>query len=429
MTRLPSVSPRRLIGLKSARGLYAEKKRAVQFLAPNVFRTTFFLPSDIPTGEYRVCVYLFRGEAFLAGADAEADDRQGGLLRAASPAPRSTTLSLRPCCVALALFTGWFAGADIQKALSRLFSIRAERLPAAIGKSRPAPITKARSMPAAKSGWKARSSTFRPPASTPKAGSTMRVPSVAKARRRMLPARPRTFAAGCRCPATSPRASPANGSCRKAARRPRARSRSRRHVGRQSRVVVAADPDPFAPALQRRRAARDRHPMSRVHARRNRESCRRARRCGEGFAAAPAPPAPSASPPCRRAAGTCRGARSDEPFSRCRSATTSVRLSGSHSAPAGIDHDIDAGNRRPHLSHAGAPLAFRCGRAFWLGGEEHCASGSGAAAASSGGSPIASRISASAASARMSVRASPGTCSLLISSMIGTASGETRVSL
>ena len=30
-----------LIGLKSARGLYAERKREVELLAPNVFRTTF----------------------------------------------------------------------------------------------------------------------------------------------------------------------------------------------------------------------------------------------------------------------------------------------------------------------------------------------------------------------------------------------------
>ena len=51
-------------------------------LRPNVFRTTFFLPSDIPTGEYRVSVYLFRGEAFLAGETQTAEDREGRLLRA-----------------------------------------------------------------------------------------------------------------------------------------------------------------------------------------------------------------------------------------------------------------------------------------------------------------------------------------------------------
>ena len=56
-----------MIGLKSARGLYVERRNEVEFLAPNVFRTTFFLPSDIPTGEYRVSVYLFRDDAFLAG--------------------------------------------------------------------------------------------------------------------------------------------------------------------------------------------------------------------------------------------------------------------------------------------------------------------------------------------------------------------------
>ena len=94
-----------------------------------------------------------------------------------------------------------------------------------------------------------------------------------------------------------------------------------------------------------------------------------------------------------------------------------------------IDDDLLAGDPRAELSHAGAPaVVLRFASAPGVG------RGAGAArrgrgCGSSGGSPMASRISASAASARMSLRASPGTCSLLISSMIGTASGETRDSL
>ena len=49
-----------LVDIKTERSLYLERPKEVTFLAPNVFRTTFFLPSDIPTGEYRVSVYLFR---------------------------------------------------------------------------------------------------------------------------------------------------------------------------------------------------------------------------------------------------------------------------------------------------------------------------------------------------------------------------------
>jgi uncharacterized protein (TIGR02186 family) len=99
-----------LIGLKSARGLYAERKREVKFLAPNVFRTTFFLPSDIPTGEYKVSVYLFRGEAFLAGQTQKLTIEKGGYSDRIARASIDYPLAYGLACVALALFTGWFAG-------------------------------------------------------------------------------------------------------------------------------------------------------------------------------------------------------------------------------------------------------------------------------------------------------------------------------
>jgi uncharacterized protein (TIGR02186 family) len=99
-----------LIGLKSARGLYQERKREVEFLAPNVFRTTFFLPSDIPTGEYRVSVYLFRGGAFLAGQAQMLKIEKGGYSDRIARAAIDYPLAYGLVCVALALFVGWFAG-------------------------------------------------------------------------------------------------------------------------------------------------------------------------------------------------------------------------------------------------------------------------------------------------------------------------------
>jgi uncharacterized protein (TIGR02186 family) len=99
-----------LIGIKSARGLYAERKREVKFLAPNVFRTTFFLPSDIPTGEYKVSVYLFRGETFLAGQTQKLSIEKGGYSDRITRASIDYPLAYGLTCVALALFTGWFAG-------------------------------------------------------------------------------------------------------------------------------------------------------------------------------------------------------------------------------------------------------------------------------------------------------------------------------
>jgi uncharacterized protein (TIGR02186 family) len=99
-----------LVGLKSGHGLFAERKREVEFLAPNVFRTTFFLPSDIPTGEYRVSVYLFRGGAFLAGETQVLSIAKGGFSQRIARAALDFPFSYGLVCVALAVFTGWFAG-------------------------------------------------------------------------------------------------------------------------------------------------------------------------------------------------------------------------------------------------------------------------------------------------------------------------------
>jgi uncharacterized protein (TIGR02186 family) len=104
-----------LVGLKSARGLYAERKREVELLAPNVFRTTFFLPSDIPTGEYRISVYLFRGTAFLAGQTQTLTIEKGGFSERITRASLDYSLAYGLGTVALALFIGWFAGVVLRR--------------------------------------------------------------------------------------------------------------------------------------------------------------------------------------------------------------------------------------------------------------------------------------------------------------------------
>jgi uncharacterized protein (TIGR02186 family) len=99
-----------LVDLKTKRGLYAERKREVAFLAPGVFRTTFFLPSDIPTGEYRVSVYLFRGAALLAGETETLTIMKGGFSERIARASLDFPLPYGLVCVVLAIFTGWLAG-------------------------------------------------------------------------------------------------------------------------------------------------------------------------------------------------------------------------------------------------------------------------------------------------------------------------------
>ena len=104
------VFARALVELKADHALYVERKREVEFLAPNVFRTTFFLPSDIPTGEYRVSVYLFRDEGFLAGQTQTLSIEKGGFSERIARAALDLPLPYGLVCVTLAIFTGWLAG-------------------------------------------------------------------------------------------------------------------------------------------------------------------------------------------------------------------------------------------------------------------------------------------------------------------------------
>ena len=99
-----------LVDLKTAQSLYVERKAEVDFLAPDVFRSTFFLPSEIPTGEYRVSVYLFRNEAFLAGQTQLLSIAKGGFSERIASAATGHPLYYGLACVVLALFTGWLGG-------------------------------------------------------------------------------------------------------------------------------------------------------------------------------------------------------------------------------------------------------------------------------------------------------------------------------
>ena len=161
----------------------------------------------------------------------------------------------------------------------------------------------------------------------------MRSPSLAKQRRLTVRPRALTRATGCRWPAISPAAAPAAARGGTSARRsPASRPIRRRARGRLG-IVVAGDPDPVAAALQRRSVARS-LVARRARARRRHGSCRRAR----SPRAARSARSDLRQPRQRRRGVIGRqqhAARAKlEPFSRCRSATTSSLSSGQYSAPA-----------------------------------------------------------------------------------------------
>ena len=101
---------RAVVDLKTRRGLYAERDSFVEFIGSGVFRTTFFLPSQIPTGDYRISVYLFRDQTFLGSTTDTLHVAKGGFSERVARFADKSALLYGLLCVALAVGTGWLAG-------------------------------------------------------------------------------------------------------------------------------------------------------------------------------------------------------------------------------------------------------------------------------------------------------------------------------
>ena len=99
-----------VIDIRKREGLFAERPDAVEFLAPNVFRTTFFLPAIIPVGTYRVSVFLFREEKLLATRTENLKISKSGLSASIARFAHAQGALYGLVTVGLALFIGWFAG-------------------------------------------------------------------------------------------------------------------------------------------------------------------------------------------------------------------------------------------------------------------------------------------------------------------------------
>lgn len=99
-----------VIDIRKRESLFAERPAAIAFLAPNVFRTTFFLPAVIPVGTYRVTVYLFRQEKLLAAKTQNLEIAKSGLSDSIASFAKSQGALYGIMTVGLALFIGWSAG-------------------------------------------------------------------------------------------------------------------------------------------------------------------------------------------------------------------------------------------------------------------------------------------------------------------------------
>ncbi|MEM7430045.1 MAG: TIGR02186 family protein, partial [Pseudomonadota bacterium] len=101
---------REFLRLKGEDGLYEERHDAITFLAPDVFRTTFFLPAIVPTGEYKVSVFLFRDQTFLAGETQTLTIAKSGFSDRVASFAVHKSLLYGLLSVLIAVFTGWLGG-------------------------------------------------------------------------------------------------------------------------------------------------------------------------------------------------------------------------------------------------------------------------------------------------------------------------------
>jgi uncharacterized protein (TIGR02186 family) len=97
------------VRLKDRAGLYHQQV-GVNFIGGLIFRTTFFLPANIPVGAYTAEAYLFSDRSLIARADDKLRVSKSGIEESVSTFAHSQGLAYGLICVALALLVGWLGG-------------------------------------------------------------------------------------------------------------------------------------------------------------------------------------------------------------------------------------------------------------------------------------------------------------------------------
>lgn len=100
---------------KREQKLYVEDAKAVEFLAPIVFRARIPLPANVPIGEYNVNVLLMSDGAVVARAFARFVVEKEGFEASVYRSSREQPWIYGIGTIALALFMGWLAGAMFRR--------------------------------------------------------------------------------------------------------------------------------------------------------------------------------------------------------------------------------------------------------------------------------------------------------------------------
>lgn len=98
-----------LIRNKQAQGLFPLKARGMEFVRDDFFKAAFRLPSNVPTGDYTVHAFLFRGGKLQAQDQTTFRVGQVGFSARIYSFAYRDSLAYGLVAVAMALFAGWAA--------------------------------------------------------------------------------------------------------------------------------------------------------------------------------------------------------------------------------------------------------------------------------------------------------------------------------
>lgn len=97
------------IRLKQQASLY-DHEQNVGFIGNLIFRSSAFLPANIPVGRYTVLAYLFSGGELIAHAQDRIEVSKTGFEGTMAVFARNQSLVYGVLCASLALFVGWLGG-------------------------------------------------------------------------------------------------------------------------------------------------------------------------------------------------------------------------------------------------------------------------------------------------------------------------------
>jgi uncharacterized protein (TIGR02186 family) len=97
------------IRLQTQAGLFTEGT-GVQFIGDTIFRSTAFLPANIPDGKYEVLAYLFTGQTLVAAAQSNFTVSKIGFEQTVASFATNQSLLYGLLTVALSIFVGWLGG-------------------------------------------------------------------------------------------------------------------------------------------------------------------------------------------------------------------------------------------------------------------------------------------------------------------------------